>query len=108
MALAISILERGSFGNMNAVIGAVAFDSSYPTGGEALTANQLGLAAVKFIIFEPTAGLVFEYDHTNSKLLAYRQTDPGAVGGADIALAEVGDTANLAAVVGVNFLAVGF
>lgn len=85
MAAVVTILERASLGNMNATVGTIAMDASYPTGGEALTAAQLGLNSIKFIIFEPTAGIVFEYDHTNAKLIAYGQgVTVGAAGGATI------------------------
>lgn len=108
MGLTVTILERGSFGNMNAVLGQVSFDSSYPTGGEALSNGDMGLSAMKFAIFEPTGGYVFRYDRSNSKLLAYRQKDPANAGGADIPLPEVGNTVDLSALTGVGFMAIGF
>jgi hypothetical protein len=55
------------------VSGTLAFDSSYPTGGETLTAANLGLAQIDNIQVQPRLGLVFEYDYTNSLLLVYEQ-----------------------------------
>lgn len=49
----------------------ITFDSSYATGGEALTAAQLGLNALDIILCETRSGYMFQYDHTNAKLQAY-------------------------------------
>lgn len=51
----------------------IAFDSSYPTGGESLTAADLGLKTIDFISIQAKNGLVFEYDYTNFKVLAFTQ-----------------------------------
>lgn len=83
MALTIAISEMVSIGNMNASVGTIAFDSSYPTGGESLTAAELGIGnTAKFVLFSPTSGIVFEYDYTNSKVKAFSQgVAVGAAGG---------------------------
>jgi hypothetical protein len=72
----------------------ITFDSSYPTGGEALTTAQLGLEEVLAVIFPCSAGYSFAYDETNQKVLAYwvDTTTDGA------ALAQVENTTNLSAV----------
>ena len=44
-------------GNKNTVTGTLAFDSSYPTGGESLTAAAIGLGAIDFIQFAPVGGV---------------------------------------------------
>lgn len=84
-------------------VSTVTMDSSYVTNGEPLTRAQLGFASTvdpEFnVTVQPTAGYIGEYDHVNQKLKAYDQKDPAAAGGADIALPEVGNTVNLAAVV---------
>lgn len=52
----------------------VDFDSSYPSGGEALTTGDLGfsdLASLLTVIAFPQNGFTFKYDGANSKLLAY-------------------------------------
>lgn len=79
MALTVSVTRRNVSGNQNIVTGTVAFDSSYTTGGLALTAATLGLRVVDMIIIQPRSGFVFDYDYTNSKLLAFTQ---GATTGA--------------------------
>ena len=49
----------------------VAFDASYPTGGESLTAAQVGLRVIEDIKCENAGGYMFRYDRTNSKLIVY-------------------------------------
>ena len=80
MAITVSNLEFGSLGNLRCTTGTISMDNGYPTGGEALTKATLGLPSeIRFIMFEPTGGLCFEYDHTNEKVLAYV---PGLIVGA--------------------------
>lgn len=71
MALTVSITEIFSVGNAQGVIGTIAFDSSYPTGGEELLPATLGLTVVKDMSVKMRSGLMFDYDYTNSKVLAY-------------------------------------
>lgn len=52
----------------------VTFDSSYGTGGEALTASDLGWNNVQCVWAQPKGGLDFVYDPANAKLLAYLGT----------------------------------
>ena len=70
----------------------VAFDASYPTGGEGLTAANLDLDSIDLVIAPPAGGYVFEYDYTNSKLLAYY----GNYDAADGPLIEVPNATDLA------------
>lgn len=79
MALTITVTRRITAGDQHLVSGHVSFDSSYPTGGESFTAANLGLRTVDLMLVQQTKGIVFEYDYTNSKLMAYTQ---GAVVGA--------------------------
>ena len=62
-------------GSFRKVVVDVAFDASYPDGGEALTLRQLGLSsAVKDVrIQAPQSGYHFRYDRTNQRLQAYKQ-----------------------------------
>lgn len=56
------------------VVASVTFDSSYATGGETLTAGNLGFppgATIVQLNAHPAAGYLFEYDYTNAKLKAY-------------------------------------
>ena len=70
MALTITIPDAGRtvIGNKRLVFGTLAFDASYPTGGEALTAGDLGLDKIDHITF--TSDVVQCYWASN-KLLAY-------------------------------------
>lgn len=74
------------------VVKGITFDSSYPTGGESLTAAMLGLASVLFAVVTPSGGYAFEYDYTNSKVIAYRG------GAASVVLAEETAATDLSAV----------
>lgn len=79
---------------------AVTFDSSYPTGGEALSASLLGLNVINTIIsvgISTPAGSVTSvvHDSTNGKLIA------------NTAAAQVANTTDLSALV-VHVVAQGF
>lgn len=68
------------------VVADVLFDSSYATGGEALTAADLGFPAGYTLVFlaaEPAGGFTFQYDRTNAKL---KVLAPGVTFGAAGAL----------------------
>jgi hypothetical protein len=83
----------------------IAFDSSYPTGGEPLSTTDLGFKAQPSVVeIEPKAGYVFEYDFTNQKILAYYGDNNNA---SDGPLIEVPNTTNLATVTGVRVRSVG-
>jgi len=71
MALTITMKKTDVFGNKRFHIVELAFDTSYPTGGESLTAGSCGMAMIDFALFEPSSGYTFEYDHTNSLIKAY-------------------------------------
>lgn len=96
MALTVTLPRDGSglVGNLRWVRGTIDFDSSYPTGGESLTAANLGLRTIDLLLVQPQTGLVFEYDYTNAALLAYVQGVAIAAAGAatidDFALTGVG------------------
>ncbi len=49
MALTVSRVTRSTFGNKRIVIADVTFDSSYPTGGESLTASDVGLRKIEAV-----------------------------------------------------------
>jgi hypothetical protein len=72
---------------------------SYATAGMAVTPQMFGLDGVIIaLILSPTSGYVFAWDKANSKILAYRNKDPGAAGGADIPMPEVANAVDLSAV----------
>ena len=91
----------------------ITFDSSYPTGGEAVTANNLGLNAITTVVTQPgyassnpTGAVVPVWDRTNKKILIFQSKDPGNAGGADIGLVQytsTGDLSNLT----ITVLAIG-
>lgn len=93
--------ERGDAGVKTPVfkIVEVTFDSSYPTGGEAIALNTIGFASVVHVLAPSNGGYIFEADvstPTAPKLLAY-QGDWN--NGADAPLNEVPDTTDLGTIV---------
>ena len=74
MALTVTLKDLTVVGNKKLSVFTIGFDSSYPTGGEPLSARNLGLSAIDFIMVEPAGGLLFEYDHANAKLMAMTPT----------------------------------
>lgn len=76
----------------------------YATGGVSVTKQQLELPVeVVDVDVQPSAGIIFEtIKGTGGQtftIKAYRQKDPAAAGGADIALPEVTNAVDLSAVV---------
>lgn len=74
MAVSLSNKEATVVGNKRFLRFDCTFDSSYPTGGESISASDLGMSVIDILIAAPNGGLVFEYDHTNSKLKAFFPT----------------------------------
>lgn len=105
MALTVTPKSNFVIGDRRAVIADVDFDSSYPTGGEPLTAVNLGFTSrADLVIAEPAAGYTFEFDHTNSKLIARQGDNANAAAAPSV---QVPDTTNLSTVTGVRVLAIG-
>ena len=102
MALTITIPDAGRtvIGNKRLVIGTIAFDSSYPTGGEALTATNLGLDKIDHITF--TSDIVQCY-WASDLLLAYYGDNDNA---ADAEFVQVANTDDISAA-NVGFFAIG-
>jgi hypothetical protein len=115
----------------------VAFDSSYPAGGETLSLGPVRMRTLDLIIISPTNGYFFEYDYDNNKIKVIApiaeavnslvaSVDPGGVSvtsnaanGNIITLTgtpgfdataggEVPNATNLAALDGVRCLAIGY
>ena len=106
MALTISRVSGADHveGNTKVRVRTITFDSSYPTGGESLTAADFGLRRLFEVrphgLFRTSSGttaISVDYDHTNSKLLAYRGIDPANAGGAQVPWQEVANTTDLSA-----------
>jgi len=84
------------------LIGQLAMDSSYPTGGEALDFSEY-FTAVDQVMIAPEDGFVFEYDYTNKKVLA-RWVDT-TVNGAP--MTEVTNNTDLSSVTRASLWAIG-
>ena len=54
----------------------LAFDSSYPAGGESLSLSARGFEGLTRAIIEPKKGYTFEYDKTNNKVKAFCSAPP--------------------------------
>ena len=81
MPLTIAITEHMVEGNKRKTRGTMAWDTSYPTGGEAFTARQLGLARIDTLVVHPRNGIVFEPNIAGLLILAYVQgVEVGAAG----------------------------
>src|SRR4051794_20695638 len=99
MAVTVTIQKDIPLGQTEHLyVGTIAFDSSYPTGGEVVDVS--GNESFDVLIAGSKNGYVFSWDAANQKLLAYVSKDPAAAGGADIALQQVADTTNLSSVTG--------
>jgi hypothetical protein len=60
-----------SFGSVRCRCVTATMDSSYPTGGESLTAVELGFpvgSTILLVLATPASGYLPEYDYTNNKL----------------------------------------
>ena len=61
MALTITAKQQSVFGNMRIGVYTILFDSSYPIGGEALTAGALGMNEILFMDIHPNNLVSSEY-----------------------------------------------
>jgi len=92
-------------GRQKIVKGTIAFDASYPTGGEALTAAQLNLSSIEHVEVHPSYGYVFEVVYSSATALlikAYWQNEVAAS-----VLVEVTNTTDLSAASAVRIAAYG-
>jgi hypothetical protein len=72
MALTIAGVRKTVEGNRQVKVFDVTFDSSYVTGGEALTVADMGLRSLDEFSAEPDVnGNYVVYDRTNAKLLLF-------------------------------------
>lgn len=131
MSLTVNNQEYSVFGNKGIGMCDVDFDNSYPTGGESLTPEMLGLARIQHINIEGKGGYLFEYDYTNEKIKAlYPTSITSTTGTVNNALgyatganafitdtaghhgvevgSEVGNTVDLSGVTGVKIMAFGY
>lgn len=103
MAIAATTNLTSYFGDQKVVIGTIAFDSSYPTNGEAYTAATFGLKTLSGLFVFPYGGLTFEPIVSALKIKA-RWVDTSTDGAV---LAEVVNTTDISAADLVPFIAFG-
>jgi hypothetical protein len=112
MALAASIDQQPNRQTVNGHIarntritsGAITMDASYATGGEAITAADVGMKrAIDRIIIESEDGYILKFDKLNSKIMAYYADNDA---GADGALIQVAAAVDLSGVVA-GYIAIG-
>lgn len=80
--MALSLTPVGnvtSWGDKRVRFCDVAFDASYPTGGEPLTWEDVPdfTTQIDLCVAAPAAGLIFEYDHADNVLLAFYPSGGG-------------------------------
>jgi hypothetical protein len=91
MAITLNEEKVISVGQSEALVfGTIAFDSSYPTGGEAVDAP--GDNGYHHLLVGAAGGYVGYWDRSNQKLIAYQQS------AATSALTQVPNTTDLSAV----------
>lgn len=84
MALTIT-LDRKSPARINKgtrlsiLTGTIAFDSSYPTGGEDFTGVSKYFRTLQSVILDNTSGYVFAYDETNKKVKVFLSSGTPAI-----------------------------
>lgn len=60
--------------NYRIITGSIAFDSSYPTGGESMDLTGK-FATLELVLFESNSGYLFQYDYTNKKVKVFTPTN---------------------------------
>lgn len=85
MALSSTDIKRTVFGNKRVVIASLTFDSSYPTGGEAVLPSDFGLSSIDSILCFPhkTMTRLAAYDHANAKVKLYTALSTEAAAASD-------------------------
>lgn len=83
--MAVSVRRGHSAVGYVLTITSIDMDSSYPTGGEPLTAADLGFAKKpRIVVAFPAKGYVFEYDFVNEKLKAYASSGTEVTNATDL------------------------
>jgi hypothetical protein len=107
MAPTVSITQPAKIDQLRANVVSFTFDATYPAGGEAVTANQLGLGTVIAVVpMGSPAGATYEYVASTGKIKAYYADYSTSTDGLLIEIAA-GDTAFLDGVV-LPLLAIGY
>lgn len=101
MALVVTVTDTDYSGHHKIKSGTIAWDSSYPTGGEAITAADVGLSQIQngTFVISANAGLVFEYVPTQTGAVSTGGTIKAYWTGSTTsgAFAEVTNTGNMSA-----------
>ena len=91
MALAITVNKRGVVGDLRYADLSLAWDSSYPTGGESFTPADAGMDAFHVVTAHQKSGYTFDMDYTNNKILAYYYDYNGSADAVAIQVANAVD-----------------
>lgn len=85
---------HGTQGGFRVWMGTITFDSSYPTGGEAVTAADFGMSAIHTMIISSTdeAGISARWDHANLKIKLF---DEDNTSGVEAEFANTGDASGV-------------
>lgn len=85
MALTFSRNKRSVHGDQKVWMGKVTFDSSYPTGGEAITPSDFNMSSdVDVVLVASNTGAeVVAWDDANDKLLVYTADGTEATNSSD-------------------------
>lgn len=95
MALTYTESDRGGhIGRLRTWVGTITFDSSYPTGGEAIDAGQFGMSSIVTLIVGSTdeAGISARWDQANSKIILF---DEDNTSGIEAQFANTGDASGV-------------
>lgn len=103
MAAVVTVVKKQDIGDAQEVLATVAFDASYPTGGEALAASDFGMrvGVLNDVQAQSNSGYVFQWDQANKKLLAFESGADGTPND------EVGNAVDLSALTAVRCVARG-
>lgn len=94
MALTFTAGNSGVQGNVRVWSGVITFDSSYPTGGEAIAVGDFGFTLeILNVVLGPTnvAGIDAVWDQANSKVILYDEDNTSGIA------AQVADTTDMSA-----------
>lgn len=72
MPLTLTDVSTGFIGDLKYRVMDIAFDTSYPTGGESLTPADLGLDSIFYLRASAPAGYKLVYDYSAQTLMAFR------------------------------------
>lgn len=104
MAATATVVKKFSLGGTaNLYVGTIAFDSSYPTGGEAIDISS-GNETLEFVHAQIEGGYAFSWDKANQKLIAWYGDYNNA---SDGVLIEVPNATDLSALTAIDFVAIG-